>query len=151
MDLIDSSNWVPAIWLTVAIVLFIAEVLGTAGFLVGAAIAALVLAALTFFVSDLGIAAQIFIYAVVAVIATLVYFKFFRDTEPSNRHTLPNRTQMMVGRRFTLGEKLAAGTEIRVQLGDSMWVVTSPRDIDMGAEVEVVDSDSMRLQVATVD
>ena len=58
---------------------------------------------------------------------------------------------MMIGRRFTLGEKLAAGTEIRVQLGDSMWVVTSVRDIDMGTEVEVVDTDTMRLQVATVD
>lgn len=151
MDLLGGSNWIPAIWLTVAIVLFIAEVLGAAGFLVGAAVAALAMAALTYFVSDLGIAAQIFVYAVVAVIATLVYFKFFRATEPSNRDVLPKRSQMMVGRRFTLGEKLAAGTEIRVQLGDSMWVVTSTNDIDMGTEVEVVDSDTMRLQVATVD
>lgn len=151
MEWFEGTNWVPAIWLTIAIVLFIAEVLGAAGFLVGAAVAALALAALTYFVADLGIAAQIFIYAVVAVIATLVYFRFFRATEPSNSDTLPKRSQMMVGRRFTLGEKLAAGTEIRVQLGDSMWVVTSARDIDMGAEVEVVDSDAMRLQVATVD
>lgn len=145
------SNWVPAIWLTVAIVLFIAEVLGAAGFLVGAAVAALALAALTYFVADLGLAAQIFTYAIVAVIATLVYFRFFRATEPSNRDALPKRAQMMVGRRFTLGEKLAAGTELRVQLGDSMWVVTSTHDIEMGAEVEVVDCDAMRLQVATVD
>ena len=151
MDWLGGSNWIPAIWLTVAIVLFIAEVLGAAGFLVGAAVAALAMAALTYFVSDLGIAAQIFVYAVVAVIATLVYFKFFRATEPSNRDALPKRSQMMVGRRFTLGEKLAAGTEIRVQLGDSMWVVTSTNDIDMGTEVEVVDSDTMRLQVTTVD
>ena len=151
MEWIESSNWVPAIWLTIAIVLFIAEVLGTVGFLIGAAVAALALAALTYFVSDLGIAAQIFTYAVVAVIATLVYFRFFRATERSNRDVLPKRAQMMVGRRFTLGEKLAAGTEVRVQLGDAMWVVTSTRDIDMGAEVEVVDCDTMRLQVATVD
>ena len=151
MEWFEGSNWVPAIWLTIAIVLLIAEVLGAAGFLVGAAVAALALAALTYFVSDLGIAAQIFTYAVVAVIATLVYFKFFRATEPSNRDSLPKRAQMMIGRRFTLGEKLAAGTEIRVQLGDSMWVVTSMRDIDMGAEVEVIDCDTMRLQVATVE
>ena len=115
MEWFEGTNWVPAIWLTIAIVLFIAEVLGAAGFLVGAAVAALALAALTYFVADLGIAAQIFIYAVVAVIATLVYFRFFRATEPSNSDTLPKRSQMMVGRRFTLGEKLAAGTEIRVR------------------------------------
>lgn len=151
MEWFEGSNWVPAIWLTVAVVLFIAEVLGAAGFLIGAAVAALALAVLTYFVADLGLAAQIFTYAIVAVIATLVYFRFFRATEPSNRDTLPKRAQMMVGRRFTLGEKLAAGTELRVQLGDSMWVVTSMRDIDMGAEVEVVDCDAMRLQVATVD
>lgn len=151
MEWFEGSNWVPAIWLTVAIVLFIAEVLGAAGFLVGAAVAALALAALTYFVADLGLAAQIFTYAVVAVIATLVYFRFFRATEPSNRESLPKRAQMMIGRRFTLGEKLAAGTELRVQLGDSMWVVTSTRDIDRGEEVEVVDCDAMRLQVATID
>ncbi len=151
MEWVEGTNWIPAIWLTVAIVLFIAEVLGAAGFLVGAAVAALALAALTYFVSDLGVAGQIFTYAIVAVIATLVYFRFFRATEPSNLDTLPQRAQMMIGRRFTLGEKLAAGTEIRVQLGDSMWVVTSTRDIDTGAEVEVVDCDTMRLQVATVD
>ncbi|MCY4096385.1 MAG: NfeD family protein [Gammaproteobacteria bacterium] len=151
MEWLDGSNWVPAIWLTVAIVLVIAEVLGAAGFLVGAAVAALALAALTYFVTDLGLAAQIFTYAVVAVIATLVYFRFFRATQPSNRDTLPKRSQMMIGRRFTLGEKLAAGAELRVQLGDSMWVVTSTRDIDRGAEVEVVDCDAMRLQVATLD
>ncbi|MCY3857397.1 MAG: NfeD family protein [Gammaproteobacteria bacterium] len=151
MEWLEGSNWVPAIWLTVAIVLVIAEVLGAAGFLVGAAVAALALAALTYFVADLGLAAQIFTYAVVAVIATLVYFRFFRATQPSNRDTLPKRSQMMIGRRFTLGEKLAAGTELRVQLGDSMWVVTSTRDIDRGTEVEVVDCDAMRLQVATLD
>lgn len=151
MEWFESSNWVPAIWLTVAILLFIAEVLGAAGFLVGAAVAALALAAITFVVEDLGVATQIATYAFVAVVATVVYFRFFKTTEPSNRDLLPKRAQMMVGRRFTLGNKLAAGTDLRVQLGDSMWVVTSARDIDKGVEVEVVDCDTMRLHVATVD
>lgn len=151
MDWFEGSNWEPAIWLTVAIVLFIAEVLGASGFLVGAAVAALALAALTLIVQDLGLATQISTYALVAVISTVVYFRFFKTTEPSNRDLLPKRAQMMIGRRFTLDEKLAAGTELRVQIGDSMWVVTSIRDIDKEVEVEVVDCEAMRLQVDTVD
>ena len=141
----------PLVWLAVAISLFIAEVLGTAGFLIGAAVAALAMSALTFFVGDLGIAYQIFVYAVVAVIATIVYFKFFRATQPSNQSALPTRAEAMLGRRFPLPESLAAGSEIRVQLGDSMWVVSSPTDIAEGAEVEVVDCSNMRLQVATIN
>lgn len=140
----------PVVWLVAAILLFIADVLGAAGFLIGAGVAAIAMAALTFFFPDLGIGFQVAVYAVLAVVSTLVYFKFFRATQPSNNETLPKRAEMMLGRRFTLGEKLAAGTEIRVQLGDAMWVVTSPHDIDLGAEVEVVDCDAMRLQIAAV-
>ena len=151
MEFLDGSSWAPAIWLTIAAVLFIVEVLGAAGFLIGAAVAALALAALTFVVSDIGIATQVFVYAVVAVIATLVYFKFFRATQQSNKEELPKRAQMMIGKRFTLEENLTAGTEIRVQLGDSMWPISSTHDLDSGAEVEVVDCDSMRLQVAPVN
>ena len=150
MDLFSGPDWVPLTWLTVSIVLFIAEVLGASGFLIGAAVAALAMAAVTFLFSDMGFAFQIFVYTVMAVIATLVYFKFFRTTQPSNTEVLPRRAEMMMGRRFTLGEKLGAGSEMRVQLGDTMWVVTSPQDIDMGSEVEVVACDAMRLQISKV-
>ncbi len=150
MELFGDSMWVPAIWLIVAIVLVIAEVLGAAGFLIGAAVAGFAMAVLTYLFSDLAIAVQIFIYACVAVVATVVYFRFFRATQPSNREVLPSRASMLVGRRFTLDEKLDAGNELRVQLGDSMWVVSSAQDIDIGTEVEVVDCDATRLQIAPV-
>ena len=151
MDWFSESHWGATIWVIVAVVLLIFEVLGASGFLIGAAVAALALAAITFFLSDIGVAVQVFLYAVIAVVATLVYFKFFRATQPSNTDVLPQRAEMMMGRRFTLGEKMSAGSEIRVQLGDTMWLVTSPRDIDAGTEVEVVDCDAMRLQIAAVD
>ena len=143
-------SWTPAIWLALAILLFIAEVLGASGFLIGAAMAAVALSVLTFFIADLGVGMQIGIYAVLAIAGTLIYYRFFRETDPSNADVLPERAQMMVGRRFTLEEKLSAGTELRVQLGDSMWVVTSPADIADGTEVEVIGADAMRLEVATV-
>lgn len=146
-------DWVnaPLVWLAIAILLFIAEVLGAAGFLIGAAVAALAMSALLFFVPTLAVTSQIFIYAVVAVVTTLVYFKFFRAAQPSNRNELPTRAEAMMGRRFTLDESITAGNEVRVQLGDSMWVVTSPQDIDEGTEVEVVDCSNMRLQVAMLN
>lgn len=147
MDLLSDSTWTPLFWLAVGIVLLIAEVLGAAGFLIGAAAAALVLALLTFLVGDIGFALQLAIYAFVAVFATLVYFKFFRKTDPKNESDLPSRGDSLVGRRFTLEEDLVQGDEIRAQLGDTMWRVQSDADLSKGTEVCVVSTDVMKLKV----
>lgn len=141
----------PLVWLAIAVLLLIAEVLGTSGFLLGAAVAAFVMTALVFLVPGMGIGMQIFIYAVISVIATVIYFKFFRATQPPNEDELPSRAEAMLGRRFKLEESISAGNETRIQIGDSMWVISSLSDIAEGVEVEVVDCDSMRLQVATLN
>lgn len=151
MDLFDGPNWVPITWLILATLLFIGEVLGLSGFLVGAAVAAVAMAALTAVVSGMGFVLQIITFAFVSVIATLVYFRFFRVTQPSNSDTLPERSQMMLGKRFSLGEALAAGAETRVQIGDTMWRVVTESAIEAGSEVIVVGGDSMRLEIAAAE
>ena len=151
MDWFAGPNWVPVAWLTVAAVLFIGEVLGMSGFFIGAAVAAVAMALLTFLVSDIGFATQFVVFAVVSVVATLVYFRFFRATQPSNSDSLPQRSQMMLGKRFTLEESLPAGSETRVQLGDTMWRVIGESQLDAGTEVVVVGGDQMRLEIAAAE
>ena len=151
MDWFSGPNWIPVAWVIVAVVLLIFEVLGASGFLIGAAVAALALAVLTFVISDLGMVAQFLSFAIIAVIATLVYFKFFKMTQPSNKDSLPGRSQMMLGRRFILEEELPAGVETRVQLGDTMWRVVSDGAIAQGSNVVVVGGDEMQLHIEVVE
>ena len=149
MDMLGNSGWMPFIWFGLGLLLLIFEVMGASGFLLGAAVAAIAMAVITFAV-DISIPIQISIYAVVAVIGTLVYYRFFRGTQPSNKNALPTRTEAMIGRRFALDEAIQPGAEIRVQLGDTMWRVASESDLDKGSNVEVVSTDNMRLVVAAV-
>ena len=150
MDWLGNSGWMPFLWFGLGLLLLIFEVLGASGFLLGAAIAAIVLAVVTFAI-DMSVSMQFALYAVVAVIGTIVYYRFFRSTQPSNKDELPERSATMVGRRFTLSETVHQGEEVRVQIGDTMWRVTSDTDIDKDTSVQVVDADKMRLVVAVPD
>ena len=150
MDTFTNSDWIPLVWFGIGIVLLIVEVLGAAGFLVGAAAAALVLALLTFLIDGIGVPLQLGVYAIVAVFATLVYFRFFRKTQGKNDVELPARSSSMLGKRFTLEERLAAGAEIRAQIGDTMWRVGADQDLAEGTEVKVISAEAMSVKVEAI-
>ena len=73
-------------WFALGLVLFAAEALGAAGFLLGAAAAAIVIGVLSLFAPDLDIAAQFSLYALVALVArrgTIVLEEAFGQLDPS--------------------------------------------------------------------
>lgn len=142
----SAATW----WFILGVLMFIAEVMGSAGFLIGAGVAAFAMAVVTWFLPGLGLVAQFVYYAITAVLATFVYFKFFRATQPSNKAELPSREQQMVGRQFELAESMADGIETRVQIGDTLWRAVSDTDIEAGATVEVESVDAMRLMIRPV-
>ena len=137
-------------WFILGVLMFIAEVMGTAGFFIGAGVAALAMAVVTWFLPGLGIVSQFIYYAISAVLATFVYFKFFRATQPSNKSELPSRELQMVGRQFELADSLSGGVETRIQIGDTLWRTVSDSDIAEGTTVEVISAESMRLVVKQV-
>jgi len=135
-------------WLALGLLLLIAEVLGTAGFLLGAAVAALGMGVVLWLVPDLSLGWQLVIYAVAAVAATLLYFQVFRDaqSEPA-RPLLNKRAKRLVGHQFKLEDDIELG-EGKVQIGDTMWHVKSESPLSKGTLVEVVDTDRMQLVIA---
>ncbi len=135
-------------WLALGLLLLIGEVLGTAGFLLGAAVAALGMGVVLWLVPELSFGWQLVIYAIAAVAATLLYFQVFRDaqSEPA-RPLLNKRAKRLVGHQFKLEEDIELG-EGKVQIGDTLWHVKSESPLTKGTLVEVVDTDRMQLVIA---
>ena len=135
-------------WLALGLILLTAEVLGTAGFLLGAAVAALGMGVVLWLVPDMSIGLQLVIYVAVALVATLVYFQLFRDAQAEPARPLLNkRAKRLVGHQFKLEIDLELG-DGKVQIGDTLWHVKSDTPLNKGTLVEVIDTERMQLIIA---
>ena len=142
------TQMTPYHWIALGLLLLVAEMLGTSGFLLGAAVAALAMAPLVWLVPDLSALAQLAIFAGAAVIATVVYFQAFRDAQRSPARPLLNRrAKRLVGHRFELSEDMTLNTG-KVQIGDTLWTVESAEPLAKGTLVEVIDVEKMHLRIA---
>ena len=91
---------------------------------------------------------QLTIYAIGAIIATIVYFQLFRDAqEHPARPLLNKRARRLIGHQFELAEDVELGSA-RIQIGDTMWKVQSDTPLAKGTRVEVVDTNRMSLVIA---
>ncbi len=136
-------------WIALGLLLFAAEALGAAGFLLGSAVAALVVGLLSLVMPGLGIAVELALFAVTAVIASLLYIKVFRDEQAATPDALNHRAESLIGKEFELTENLTGG-DGRVQIGDTLWHVHADTALIRGARVKVVSADTMQLKVAAV-
>jgi membrane protein implicated in regulation of membrane protease activity len=133
-------------WLALGLILFAAEALGAAGFLLGAGAAALVIGLLTLLVPELGLTLQLSLYAGVAITATFLYLKVFRQEQEENPDSLNQRAQQLIGCEFDLAEALPNG-ESRIQIGDTFWRVNSDSNLAEGTRVRVAAADAMSLRL----
>ena len=136
-------------WIALGLILFAAEALGAAGFLLGTAMAALVVGLLSLVMPGLGVAIEFTLFAVIAVLASLLYIKVFRDEQEATPDELNHRADSLIGTEFELSEDLPGG-DGRVQIGDTFWHVHAEGDLSQGARVKVVSADTMQLKVAAV-
>jgi len=136
-------------WIALGLILFAAEALGAAGFLLGTAAAALVVGLLALVMPELGIATEFALFAVIAVVASLLYLKVFRDEQEATPDELNHRAKGLIGTEFELTETLHGG-DGRVQIGDTFWHVHADADIHCGTRVKVVSADTMQLTVAAL-
>jgi hypothetical protein len=137
-------------WLILGIALLLAETLGAAGFLLGTAIAALLMAALAWLVPGLGWQSQLALFAIAAITFTALYWKFFKGyNEKTDAPHINNRALQLVGRTFVLKHDLDFG-EGRVQIGDTFWRARASSALAEGATVTVVGAEGMVLLVEEV-
>ena len=137
-------------WLVLGLLLLIAEMLGASGFLVGAAVAALAMSALTWAFPEMALGWQICLYAVTSIAATIYYFKVFRKSQLNDEDAgLNQRTHGLIGHQFKLPHDVDANGG-KVQIGDTMWKVIPDSALSAGTQVEVVGATEMSLQIAEI-
>jgi len=125
-------------WWIFALVLIGAELLAPGYFLIWIGFAAAALGIVTFFVPELSFLVQAVLFAVLALVSCVVYWRFVRKVvdERSDQPLLNRRAEQFIGRRYTLDTAIVGGKG-KVRIGDSPWLAEGP-DLPAGAEVEVI-------------
>ncbi len=143
----DIFTLTPYHWIALGLILLMAEMLGAAGFLLGAAAAALCMGAVLFLFPELALGWQLLYYAIGAILATVLYFQLFRDAQSRPARPLLNqRAERLVGHQFRLEEDIELGKG-KVQIGDTFWHVKASEPLSKGTLVEVVDTHRMALVI----
>ena len=125
-------------WFTLAILLLIGEALGAAGFLLGAALAALLVGAMMLVDNEFSWQVQLFTFATFAVIFTILYWKRFRSfNQESDIPNLNKRSQQLIGKTLVLEHPLPLGHG-KIQIGDTLWSVHCDEPVEPGTTIRVV-------------
>ena len=135
------------IWLGVGLIFGVAEVLGAGGFLIGIAVAGVGMAIVSFLFPNLDAIFQIVTFAITATIATFIYYKFFRTTDPKRDVEWHDKIGTMVGTEFVLEDALDSPGQISTQIGDTRWSVRANTAIPKGTRVHIVGGSSSILDI----
>lgn len=144
----DISAWH---WASLGVLLLIFEIFGAAGFLIGSAIAAFLMAFILVFVPGMDWKWQLVIFSTAAVIFSIIYLKRFAGfNEQTDQPTLNNRAAVHIGKHYTLKENIVDGRG-RIQVGDTFWKLHCNTDLKQGTRIEVTSTDGMALVVKSAE
>ena len=138
-------------WFIFGLLLLIGEALGAAGFLLGTALASLLMGVIVWIAAavldaGMGWQLQVVLGAIISTIFSVLYWRFFRaDQQASDRPELNHRTAQLVGRKLVLENDISF--EGRVQIGDTFWKVVSESPLKAGEHIEVVSADATTLTI----
>ncbi len=134
-------------WLILCFVLLGLESLGAGGFLLGAAVAAVVQSGLLWLFPDQSWAVQLGLFGTGTLVFTLVWWVFLRKPGQNTAEPLlNNRAAQLIGRVFVLDQTLLGGHG-RVQLGDTKWKVQAESTLEAGTTVVVDGAEGMTLLI----
>jgi membrane protein implicated in regulation of membrane protease activity len=138
-------------WFIFGLLLLIGEALGASGFLLGTALASLLMGVIVWIASvaldaGMGWQLQVTLGAILSTIFSVLYWRFFRaDQQASERPELNHRTAQLVGRKLVLKNDIPF--EGRIQIGDTFWKVVSESPLVTGEHIEVVSADTTTLTI----
>lgn len=134
-------------WIILAIVLIAGEALGAAGFLLGAVMAALEVALISYIWPDLTWQQQLSLFAVLALLCSVwFWYRFKGFSQTTDLPKLNNRAAQLIGREFALTQEMTGG-QGKMQVGDTLWRVESETNLSIGTQVKVIGSREMVLLI----
>lgn len=137
-----STHW---FWLSLGLVLGVAEMVAPGFFLMWLGLAALIVGILDYFL-PITLAYQVAMFATLSVVTVFAGKKFLQDNPIETEDAdLNNRGARLTGEIVTVAEAIVNGHG-RVKVGDSVW---SARGVDaaLGARVKVIGADGAVLLV----
>jgi len=138
-------------WIILAIVLIAGEALGAAGFLLGAVMAALEVALISYIWPDLTWQQQLSLFAVLALLCSVwFWYRFKSFSQTTDLPKLNNRAAQLIGREFALTQEMTGG-QGKMQVGDTLWRVESEINLPVGTQVKVIGSREMVLLIVKAD
>jgi membrane protein implicated in regulation of membrane protease activity len=128
----------PYLWLGFGLLLVAAETVVPGVHIIWFGLAALVMALVSFLLPDLPGWWQVAIYAVLALGAAGLAYKYLRKNPqaPADNAALNRRVDSLVGRKAKLSDAIEDGTGAAF-FGDTLWTVKG-KDAPAGSTVEVV-------------
>ena len=137
-----STHW---FWLSLGLILGVAEMVAPGFFLMWLGLAALIVGILDYFL-PITLAYQVAMFATLSVLTVFAGKKFLQKNPiESDDANLNDRGARMIGEIVTVVEPIANGHG-RVKVGDSVWNARG-MDASVGASVRVIGSDGAVLLV----
>ena len=137
-----STHW---FWLSLGLLLGVAEMVAPGFFLMWLGLAALIVGILDYFL-PITVAYQVAMFATLSVITVFAGKKFLHDNPiESDDSKLNDRGARLTGEVVTVVEPIINGNG-RVKVGDSVWSARGA-DAELGARVKVIGADGAVLLV----
>lgn len=125
------------IWLALAVLLGGAELLVPGVFLIFLAIAAGIVAAATFVLPELPLAAQLGVFGMWSVVTVLIGRRWYQDYPVETSDPLLNdRARRLIGETVVVADAIVSGRG-RVRIGDGEWPAQGP-DAPTGTRMRIV-------------
>ncbi len=144
IDLLEShGHWT---WASIGLVLIVVEVAAPGAFFLWVGIAAGLTGLLVAILPGTGWQAQLAIFAVLAVVSTVLGRRYFRWRPIRTTHSGLNRRGLsLVGREYVLQQPIVNGAA-RLKTGGTTWQIEGP-DMEAGVSVRVTGLNGTRLVV----
>lgn len=134
-------------WLILGSVLLIIEVASFTLLFFWLALAAFIMAGISYLLPQLSITQHLLIFSITALACVLIWHRLFKKTqEKLGDKRMNNRAQRYIGRSATLLEATQHGHG-KIRLDDSLWRVKAKTELAAGTVVEIIDADGVILHV----
>lgn len=134
-------------WVGLGLILLIAEMAVSGGFLLWTGIAAVLVGALALIFPTISGTSQMLLFSVLAVVVCFAWWSYLKSfPTKTDDPQLNRRSEQYVGRTFKLIDPIVNGRG-KIHVGDTMWAVTSNVDLPADAVVKVIRAEGVTLVV----
>ncbi|MGG6463326.1 NfeD family protein [Solilutibacter silvestris] len=137
------------VWAGLALLLFAAEAMAPGAFMLWLGLAAAATFVIVLLAPGMSVLAQVIAFAILSVVAILIWQRWFRGRgRSSDQPKLNRRAEQLVGQVVLLAEPIVDG-QGRLQIADAFWTIRGP-DASAGTRVRIASTDGMVLTVEPI-